>query len=582
MTRALGRATAVLAVVVAAATAGTGTASAQAATPSATAQSSPSSSPQTTPMAAQPSPSESATPAATAQPSPPGPAPSPSPTASKLGMMSVVDRQSSTGTYGAPLIDGCSWATWVSRCSNLTVYGNGSSFDDSGCGAPNGCTFGPEFQCTELAQRYAYYAWGEPATWDGYAGADGSAAQMWQAGPALPIPLQQFSQGGGVPPQRGDILVFGPGWLGSYYDGNGHVAVITSVTSTSVSIVQENGTASGQDTFGLNGTTITANGYTPIIGWLHNPLLSVNGGVKLSAASSSGQQNLFWQGADNHLREAWLVGTTWYGPTDLTATWKGAAPLTSAPSAVFSADGQHQAVYWRGAGGHLWQAVYSNGWSAPVDLSSSWSNDQLLQSAPSAALAPDGEQVVYWEGASGSLMETWLVGTTWYGPANIAAGWGGAGPLTSAPSVAISGGGVQLVYWQSANGHLYEAWYGGSWNGPLDLSKSWTAPILVGSSPSVVLAPNGDQAVFWKGTDNHVWEAWYDGTWNGPADWDSLGTATTAPTASINSAGKEVVFWQNGAGDLASSTWNGSWNGPADLSAIWGELDPWPARRARR
>ncbi len=91
-------------------------------------------------------------------------------------MMSVVDRQSSTGTYGAPLIDGCSWATWVSRCSNLTVYGNGSSFDDSGCGAPNGCTFGPEFQCTELAQRYAYYAWGEPATWDGY------ARRQWQRG----------------------------------------------------------------------------------------------------------------------------------------------------------------------------------------------------------------------------------------------------------------------------------------------------------------------------------------------------------------------------------------------------------------
>ncbi|HWF58522.1 MAG TPA: hypothetical protein VG520_09225, partial [Candidatus Dormibacteraeota bacterium] len=58
------------------------------------------------------------------------------------GMMAAVDNQSGTGTYGAPLISGCSWATWVARCSNLTVYGNGSSFDNSGCGAPNGCTFG--------------------------------------------------------------------------------------------------------------------------------------------------------------------------------------------------------------------------------------------------------------------------------------------------------------------------------------------------------------------------------------------------------------------------------------------------------
>src|SRR5580704_12393594 len=70
-----------------------------------------------------------------------------------------------TGNYGQPLISGCAWATWVTNCQNLTAYGNGSSFDDVGCGTPNGCKFGSEFQCSELAQRYAYYAWGEPATW---------------------------------------------------------------------------------------------------------------------------------------------------------------------------------------------------------------------------------------------------------------------------------------------------------------------------------------------------------------------------------------------------------------------------------
>ena len=490
-------------------------------------------------------------------------------TAARQGMLSVVDRQSS-GAYGAPLIDGCSWATWVSRCQNLTVYGNGSSGNDSGCGAPNGCMFGPEFQCTELGQRYAYYAWGEPPVWDGYGGANGSAAQMWQAGPALPIPLQQFTQGGGVRPQRGDLLIFAPGWLGSSYDGNGHVAVITAVTSSSLTIVQENGTASGTDTFGLNGTTVTANGYTPVIGWLHNPVMSINGGAKLSASSSSGQQNLFWQGADNHLREAWSVGSTWYGPTDLTAIWKGKGPLTSAPSAIFSPDGQQQTVYWRGAGGHLWQAVYSNGWSAPVDLSTGWTSAQLLQSAPSAALAPDGEQVVFWEGAGGSLMEAWLAGTTWYGPANISGGWGVSAPLTSAPGVAVSSGDVQFVYWQAANGHLWEAWYANGWNGPIDLSKGWSGQGLVGSGPSVLVAANGNQSVFWKGTDNHVWEAWFNGSWNGPADWDSLGPITAAPTATITSAGAQVVYWQNASGDLASATWNGSWNGPADLSAQWG------------
>ena len=496
------------------------------------------------------------------------PAPAP---AAKPGMISVAAQQSSTGTYGAPLIDGCSWATWVSRCQNLTAYGNGSSFDNAGCGAPNGCTFGPEFQCTELAQRYAYYAWGEPAVWDGYGGANGSAAQMWQAGPALPVPLQQFTQGGGVPPQRGDLLIFGPGWLGSYYDANGHVAVITSVGSTSLTIVQENGTASGSDTFGLNGTTVTANGYTPVIGWLHNPVMSVNGGGKLSASSANGQQNLFWQGADNHLREAWSVGTTWYGPIDLTATWRGVAPLTSAPSAVFASSGQ-QTVYWRGAGGHLWQAAYNGSWSSPTDLSTGWASGQLLQSAPSAAISPNGQQLVYWQGVGGSLMEAWLSGGTWYGPANIGAGWGGSGALTSGPSIALGNDGAQLVYWEGTNGHLWEAWYTGVWNGPLDLTRSWNGSGALASAPSAVVAANGEQHVFWKGSDSHVWQAWFNGTWHGPADWDSLGAITASPSATVTSTGRPVVYWQNAAGDLASATWNGTWNGPADLSAQWSNV----------
>ncbi|MBV8301319.1 MAG: CHAP domain-containing protein, partial [Candidatus Dormibacteraeota bacterium] len=145
------------------------------------------------------------------------------------GLLAVAEHRASTGPYGTALLAGCTWATWVSNCGNLTVYGNGSSFDDTGCGAPNGCTFGLEFQCNELAQRYAYYAWGEPATWDGYGGDQGDAYEMWNAGPALPVPLEQFPNGGGVPPQVGDLMVFNQGWLGSYWDGAGHVAVVTSV-----------------------------------------------------------------------------------------------------------------------------------------------------------------------------------------------------------------------------------------------------------------------------------------------------------------------------------------------------------------
>ncbi|HZU76857.1 MAG TPA: CHAP domain-containing protein, partial [Dehalococcoidia bacterium] len=142
--------------------------------------------------------------------------------------------------------------------------------DDTGCGAPNGCTFGLEFQCNELAQRYAYYAWGEPASWYGYGGDQGSAYQMWNAAPALPVPLAQYANGGGTLPRVGDLMIFNQGWLGSYWDGAGHVAVVSNVDTVDgyVSVVEQNATSTGTDTFALSGTTVTAYGYTPVMGWL--------------------------------------------------------------------------------------------------------------------------------------------------------------------------------------------------------------------------------------------------------------------------------------------------------------------------
>ncbi len=66
--------------------------------------------------------------------------------------------------------------------------------------------------------------------------------------------------------------------------------MINSVSSSSLTIVQENGTASGTDTFGLSGSTVTANGYTPVIGWLRNPALSPRAAGKLAVAATAQHQ----------------------------------------------------------------------------------------------------------------------------------------------------------------------------------------------------------------------------------------------------------------------------------------------------
>ncbi|MHB8717867.1 MAG: CHAP domain-containing protein [Candidatus Dormibacteria bacterium] len=485
------------------------------------------------------------------------------------GMAAMQNSASGSGTYGALLIPGCQWAPWAVQCGNLGVYGNGLSLSDTGCGPPNGCTFGPEFQCTELAQRYAYFQWGEPATWDGYGGAQGYAYQMWNAGPALPIGLQQFPNGAGTPPQVGDLLVFNQGWVGSYWDGTGHVAIVSAVSMSSVDIVQQNGTSTGRDSLPLSGSTVTASGYPPLIGWLHNPVTSTAGRSRLAAADAGSQQIVFWSGGDGHLREAWESAGAWSGPIDWTQAWNVGTVLYSAPAVAVTPSGR-QDVFWRGPGGDLYSASWSGSWTAPTDLSASWPSPSPLVSAPAVAVDGAGDEVVFWQGVSGDLMEIWSTPSGgWTAPSDWSGGWTAAQRLNSAPTVAITASHQQLVFWESATGHLMEDQYAKGWTGPVDVSLSWGDLGRLASAPSVTVTPAGREAVLWTGPDQRLWEAWYASSWNGPVQWNSGGTIQSAPAALVSPTGVEMAYWQAPDGDLASSLSANSWSSVADWSFGW-------------
>ncbi len=48
---------------------------------------------------------------------------------------------------------------------------------------------------------------------------------------------------------QGDLMIFAPGWLGSYWDGSGHVAIVRDVGPGYVDMVEQNATSSGTDRF---------------------------------------------------------------------------------------------------------------------------------------------------------------------------------------------------------------------------------------------------------------------------------------------------------------------------------------------
>jgi hypothetical protein len=283
---------------------------------------------------------------------------------------------------------------------------------------------------------------------------------------------------------------------------------------------------------------------------------------------SDGTQLIFWQGAGNHLIEAWWNGN-WNGPVDWTAAKGWAATVTSAPSVVIQANGT-QLIFWQGPGGHLFEAWYAGGWNGPVDWTAANHWPASVSSAPSVALAPDGTtQLIFWQGAGSHLMEAWWNGS-WNGPVDWTAANHWAASVASSPSVTFSGS-TQLIFWKGTTGHLLEAWWNGSWNGPVDwtAAKGWGSPLT--SAPTAVVQSGGTQLIFWQGAGGHLIEVWWNGSWNGPVDWTAAkgwgSPLTSAPSAALQSDGTQLIFWQGAGGHLIEVWWNGSWNGPADWSA---------------
>ncbi len=497
-------------------------------------------------------------PAATAAPvSPHRDAPPPAAPTVTHGMLQA--EVAGTGNYGQPLISGCAWATWVTNCQSLTAYGNGSSFDDVGCGAPFGCEFGPEFQCTELALRYAYYAWGEPAQWGG------AAYQMWGAGPNLPVPLEQFADGAGVAPMQGDLMIFAPGWLGNYWDGSGHVAIVRDVGAGYVDVVEQNATSSGTDRFPLNGSLVTANGYTPIIGWLRETeqapvelTASSVAGTPQSVSDQAGDIDVIWRGTDSELHDMPYRNESWQSQ----AAAISPADVASDPAVVSPTAGQVDA-FWGDSSGHLWQVQSTSGffgsetWLAPQELQVP---TLAIGSAPTAVSQAPGEMEVVCKGADGQLWVTSFTGS-----------WSVATPLNSGvvqgnPDAVATANGTVGVVWRDASDNLWSdlgASYG--WFGPHEIGAGGLA-----SDPTVVTAGASSVDAVWRTTTGSVWAASVTPN-GGPAQVEVDSAVNMGQPAAAGTASSAVtVVMQRANGSLAAAIYNPSsgWVGPEQLNRV--------------
>jgi hypothetical protein len=299
-----------------------------------------------------------------------------------------------------------------------------------------------------------------------------------------------------------------------------------------------------------------------------------------------GQKLVFWQGpSDNQLYEAWYgIGThQWSGPVDLSAQLGIAsntnANLASNPTVVFTPDGGQQLVFWEGNNNDLWEAWYSykfSNWQVQ-DLSSvrSLAGSGQVGSTPTVTFTPGGgQQLVFWEGTNHDLWEAWysLQYSTWSSQdlsTGLLGGKGTNGTVVSQPSVILTpGGGQQLVFWEGANGHVWEAWYtlGPAYEQP----SNWQAQDLtavhfptaanITSQPAVILTSGaGQQLVFYEAVSTgDLWEAWYSvaySTWQSQdlstAHLGGTGSVASTPVVTVTpGGGQQLVFWETSVGHL--------------------------------
>ena len=188
--------------------------------------------------------------------------------------------------------------TLLGNFKGVEVYSNGShTFNDN----PNNwqsnffdeSVTGLRWECTEFVHRYYLQIYGVNLSFSG----DASGYYDYYSSASHDGIIAYSNNGTGLP-QVGDILI-SEGTPNTKYD-TGHVAIVSGVTSTMVTIVQQNWWEDKQDVTGgyvpINGNKLGIfNGgtYYPVIGWLRlapqtPPTPDINGMALLSLMPSFG------------------------------------------------------------------------------------------------------------------------------------------------------------------------------------------------------------------------------------------------------------------------------------------------------
>jgi hypothetical protein len=477
-----------------------------------------------------------------------------------------------TYSWGAVQVPGCNWAGVLpTMCRTLNVHSNGTDFSY----ANGDSSWGLEWQCVELAQRWSNLAYGETYRGGTHWGVN-AAYQMWSVwAPGNPdqqnysVAFTQEPNGGGVPPQFGDLVVFGP----TSSDPYGHVSVVSGLEQGYVDIVEQNWSAdAGAARLPILGSRMADRGSFHVLGWLR----AANAQSYRSATHARAH---LWAGrqADGSIQAALLgtdsavwqtsgSGARYSAPASLGGAW------VSPPTAVQDSTGRLELF--------ATSSDHSVGrYVPPVSAAStapSWvSLGGLTPGNPAVAKAADGHLELVVRGLDDAFWRRYELspGGAWSDWSSIGGDFGGD------PTAAVGADGRLSVFGIARDGSA--AYWTQAPTGATGSAGSAAAWANLGGrslgAPQVLQLAGGSLALFLIGTDSGVWfrQQGAAGAWG---DWQTLGGIIVGePTLVRGATGAPEVLGIGGDGGMwfnqqsAAGQWQG-WGGAggrllSDISA---------------
>ena len=339
-----------------------------------------------------------------------------------------------------------------------------------------------EWECVELVMRYMYLVFGiAPYS------ANGNTVVSGYRGSVLAKETDPAHDG---LPSVGDVLSF----AGTKSNPNGHTSIVTAVTSSSLTTIEENAALNGV------GTVPVSNGVVGggVTGWLHNP----NAG----------------------------------GPTSPTGIvpQSGVIPTGARHFAYFvAADGTLRDEHWTGT---AWQ---QDNFGVAVKANTS----------PSAYLAPNGTHFVYFVASDGTLRDEHWTGTAWQQD-----NFGVAVKAYTSPSAYVGFNGTHFVYFVASDGTLRdEHWTGTAWQ-----QDNFGVAVKANTGPSAYLAPNGTHFVYFVASDGTLRDEHWTGTAWQQDNFGVAVKANTNPSAYLGAYGTHFVYFVASDGTLRIEHWTGT------------------------